>query len=84
MTDGLPIDSDTPPDHVVIGLRLDQDTLPEWFERIMEVAPDWVRRIAVIERPDAWHMKVELHQSKLDGFKAMLAEEWEKFQIAQG
>ncbi len=74
--DALPTRSDTPPDHVVIGLRLDPDTLPGWYDRIMEIAPDWVRRIAVIEHPEGWYLKVEVHRDRADGFREALSAAW--------
>lgn len=76
----IPVESDTPPDHQVIGLRLDPDTLPEWWERIVALAPAWVRRMAVVENPEAWYVKVEVHRDRVEAFHEALAEAWRVYQ----
>lgn len=79
--DQLPIsETDTPPDHKVIGLELHADTLPEWFDRIEGLAARYVRRMAVIQRPEFWYCKLEMHQDRVEDFHAELAQLWEGYQ----
>lgn len=84
MSDDMPVESDTPPDHIVIGLKLDADTLPGWWEELVALAPRFVRRMAVVERPDFWYVKAEVHKDLAEDFHAAVAEAWEAWQAEQG
>ena len=73
-------ESDTPPNHKVIGLELHADTLPEWFERIKALAPNWCRRMAVMEHPEFWYVRMEMHEDVVEDFHVALAEAWRQYQ----
>lgn len=72
-------ESDTPPNHVVIGMTVEVALLPEWFDAIREIAGRYVRRMLVVEKPDEWIIKVELHEERVDAFRQALSERWEAF-----
>jgi len=74
--------SDTPPDHLVIGLEVDVALLPEWFDAIKELATEFSRRMAVMEHPEVWKLKIELPKDRADAFREQLIEAWEAF-VAQ-
>lgn len=76
---GLPQQSDTPPDHVVLGIEIEIDLTPEWWEAILAVAPDHVRRMSTLEKPEQWYVRVELHKDNVEAFSADLAMAWEAF-----
>ena len=79
MTDALPTESDTPPGHVVIALRVEAALLPDWYEAIIGVASPLCRRLAVMEKPEEWVLRVELPEHNVPAFKQGLAEAWEGF-----
>ena len=70
----------TPPDHIVISLKIDVGLLPEWFAEVRQLAVGRVRRMAVIEKPDQWIVQCEIHRDKADEFKSALATAWTAFQ----
>ena len=72
--------SDTPADHRVIGLELHADTLPEWFDRVEGLAARYVRRMAVIQRPEFWYCRLEMHQDRVERFHEELRALWESYQ----
>jgi len=80
--DQLPTRSDTPPDHTVIGLRIDGALLPEWYDAVCDVVHPLCRRMSVLEKPDEWLLKVELPKAKVPDFKEGLGAAWEAF-VAQ-
>ncbi|MCO4773764.1 MAG: hypothetical protein KDA24_27275 [Deltaproteobacteria bacterium] len=77
--DQLPVQSDTPPDHTVIGLRIDGSLLPEWYDAICTVVHPLCRRMSVLEKPDEWLLKVELPDENLPAFKQGLVTAWDEF-----
>ena len=77
--DELPIQSDTPPEHTVIGLRIEAALLPDWYDAVCLVAQPLCRRMAVIEKPEEWAVQVELPDANLPAFKSQLGEAWEAF-----
>ncbi len=81
-SDALPSQSDTPPDHTVIALSIDSELLPEWFDAVRDIAGGLARRMVVVEAPEAWFAKVELHDERVDTFRDHLAAAWETF-VAQ-
>ncbi len=78
--DEIPVESDTPPDHKVLGFELPADTLPEWWHRFMDVAPQWATRMSVLEKPELWYVRVELHQDHVEDLVAALGEAWGIYQ----
>lgn len=72
----------TPPDHVVIGLRIDAALIPDWFDEVRRIAVGRVRRMAVVEKPDVWVVQCELHRDNVEAFKDALAVAWRKRQGA--
>lgn len=79
--DAIPVQSDTPEDHSVIGMTVDAALLPEWYDAICQVAHPLCRRMSVVEKPEEWLMKVELPNEVLLQFKRELVEAWEAFVV---
>lgn len=72
-------DEPTPPEHQVLALRIEAALLPEWFDLIRAVAARHARRMAVLEKPDEWVVRVELHTQRIPAFSEDLTEQWETF-----
>jgi hypothetical protein len=73
----------TPPGHTVIGLRIEAALLPDWWDEVRQVASRFVRRMAVIERPEGLVVQCELRVEQVEAFHAALASHWEKFNERQ-
>ena len=50
--------------------------LPGWFDEVRRIAPGFVRRMAVIEKPDEWLVLCELDPERVDPFTEALDEAW--------
>jgi hypothetical protein len=72
-------DDKTPPDHTVIGLRIEAALLPSWFAEVERIAARMVRRMVVIEKPDEWIVQCELPKSQVDAFQEALQDAWDRF-----
>ncbi|MBT3223848.1 MAG: hypothetical protein HN348_32670 [Proteobacteria bacterium] len=79
----LPTKSDTPADHEVVVLTVEAALLPEWFEIIKEVSAPHARRMAVLEKPDEWVVRVELPKASRASWGQELTEAWQKFAAKQ-
>ncbi|MFT4624079.1 MAG: hypothetical protein ACI8PZ_002738 [Myxococcota bacterium] len=71
-----PVQSTTPADHTVVALSIEAALLPGWFEAVKGVAAKFVRRMAVVEKPDEWLVHCELPAVKAEAFHAALQEAW--------
>jgi hypothetical protein len=71
--------SDTPEDHEVIGLEIDVALLPEWYEAVRDLAGGFCRRMAVMEHPEVWRVRIELPKARADEFRAALGDAWAGF-----
>jgi hypothetical protein len=76
------LQNDTPPDHTVMGLRVDVALLPEWFDAIKDLVGQHGRRMMVIEKPDEWVVQIEIHNEKKPVFSDALTTAWADF-VAQ-
>jgi len=65
--------------HTVVNLSIESALLPEWFDAIQAIANRTCRRMAVIERPDAWIVKLEVPTDGLVGLNDALAQAWGRF-----
>ncbi|MCO4746393.1 MAG: hypothetical protein KC912_16470 [Proteobacteria bacterium] len=74
-----PTKSDTPPDHTVLGLRIEADLLPEWFDAVKAVGRPLYRRMAVIEKPEEWIVRIELPDEKVAQFNEEMEAAWAVF-----
>lgn len=79
MPDDRPVESDTPPGHVVIALRIEAALLPRWFDEVRRVSAGHMRRMAVVEKPDEWIVRIELPEEAVAAWHAALAEAWQAF-----
>ena len=75
----LPTKSDTPKDHEVVLLTVERALLPEWFEIIKEVSARHARRMAVLEKPDEWVVRVELPKVAKAAWGEELTNAWNDF-----
>lgn len=73
----------TPPGHTVIGLRIEPELLPAWWDEVRAVASRFVRRMAVIERPEGLVVQCELPVEQVEAFHAALASRWATFNETQ-
>ena len=73
------IASDTPEDHFVIALEVEVALLPEWYEAIEKLAAEFSRRMAVMEHPETWRIRIELPKDRGDAFREQLQEAWDGF-----
>ena len=71
-----PVQSTTPDDHTVVALTIEAALLPGWFDAIQKVAARFVRRMAVVEKPDEWIVHCELPVVKAEAFRDALQEAW--------
>ena len=69
----------TPSDHQVIALQIDANLLPEWFDAIKRLAVRHARRMAVLEKPEQWTVRLELPKASIAAFKEDLGTEWGAF-----
>ena len=75
----LPTESDTPDDHEVVAITIEPGLLPDWFEAVRTVSAAHARRLAVIQKPDGWIVKVELPKSAKAKWGEELTQAWEAF-----
>ncbi len=75
-------ESDTPEDHLVLALEVDVALLPEWFDAIKDLAAEFARRMAVMEHPETWRIRLELPKDRVADFHGRLGQAWEVF-VAQ-
>ncbi len=75
-----PIQSTTPEDCVVIALTIESALLPGWFDALKTVAAGFVRRMAVIEKPDEWIVHCELPEADVQAFSEALQAAWTVWQ----
>jgi len=73
------MDETNAPELMVVGLRIEKALVPEWFDEVRKVASRFVRRMAVIEKPDELVVQCELPASQVEAFHAALAEAWAAF-----
>lgn len=78
-----PTTSDTPPDHTVLGLRVPANLLPDWYDAIRAVGRPLYRRMAVIEKPEEWILRVELPDDNVAQFNEELEAAWTAFAEAR-
>ncbi len=71
--------TDTPTDHTVIALTIEAELLPEWFESVKDIAARLCRRMAVVERPEAWLVQIELPKERVGELSEALASAWGEF-----
>ncbi len=72
--------SDTPDDHMVVGLSVEAALLPEWLETLQEVAAPFARRSEVLEQDDGRLFRVEIPKDRASDFKQVLSDAWAEFQ----
>lgn len=65
--------------YVIISLSVDSALLPEWFDEIQTVAATVCRRMAVIEKPEAWLVRIELLKERVPELHAGLERQWAVF-----
>jgi hypothetical protein len=66
-------------DWTYLTLSLDTAVLPAWFDIVQRVCAAHVHRMMVIERPDAWIVRVEIAPENSAQFQSELAAAWELF-----
>ncbi len=66
-------------DWTYLTLSLDTAVLPAWFEIVQRVCAAHVHRMMVIERPEAWIVRVEIAPEKSVAFQGELSDAWEIF-----
>ena len=71
--------STTPADHTVVALTIEAALLPGWFEAVKGVAARFVRRMAVVEKPDEWIVHCELPIAKAEAFRDALQDAWTEY-----
>ena len=71
-----PVESTTPADHTVLALKIEAALLPGWFDELQKVAARFVRRMAVVEKPDEWIVHCELPVAQAVPFRDALQEAW--------
>jgi hypothetical protein len=76
MSEQTPKMHDTPEGHVVVGLRIENVLLPEWFDTVREISQPFVHRMAVIQKPDQLVVQCEVPVEKVEAYKEALAEAW--------
>lgn len=71
--------TDTPPDHTIVALTIEPELLPEWFEAVKDIAARLCRRMAVVEDPRAWLVRIELPKERVGELNQALSSAWEDF-----
>jgi hypothetical protein len=67
------------PNWTYLTLSLDADVLPAWFDVVQRLCAGFVNRMMVIERPEAWIVRIEIAPEKSEAFQSELALAWELF-----
>ncbi len=72
---------DGQPELTVVALTVEAALLPDWFEEVTAAAlAACCTRMAVLEHPEAWRVRVELPAPNRAAFQRELGERWQRFQ----
>lgn len=73
------------PELTIVALTVDPALVPAWFDEIKAAAiAAKCTRMAVLEDPAGWKVRIELPAPNRDALKRDLAARWARFQAADG